>query len=336
MYKYGDTVALKEIVRTVQHLGTFIGLDDDGNPIYEDLLLPTIHFTGSVKLHGTNAAIGYDRESNELWFQSRSNKVSDGHFGFPTTISRDEAKAIIAHIVNYNKDVNCTKVVVYGEWAGSGIQKGVAISQLPKTFYVFSAAAIINEKKVWLKLPSFYDDGCKLDWIPDYIDNIYDYPTYQIDINFNQPSIAQEQIKKWVDAVENECPVAAAHGIQGVGEGIVWVGEYKSERLIFKTKGEKHSVTKEKRFTDSPEKLQKIKEFVEYAVTKPHVEQAIFELFGENSANASRQDTGKIVKWVSDDVYKEESNTLDDLGLEIKDVASYISKAAATIYLGIV
>ncbi len=41
---------------------------------YHNLPLPELEFSGSVKLHGTNAAIGFTPD--DVWFQSRENIVT--------------------------------------------------------------------------------------------------------------------------------------------------------------------------------------------------------------------------------------------------------------------
>ena len=58
--------------------------------------------------------------------------------------------------------------------------------------------------------------------------------------------LSQNKFIELVEEVEKECPVSKQFNVSGIGEGIVWTTEYKGETYRFKTKGEKHSVSKVK------------------------------------------------------------------------------------------
>ena len=84
--------------------------------------------------------------------------------------------------------------------------------------------------------------------------SITDFPTYTLDIDFQNPEMSQNQLVKFTEEVENCCPVSESLGIsnsdgepQRLGEGLVWtpIDEdycYDSGNF-FKTKGQKHSVS---------------------------------------------------------------------------------------------
>ena len=62
--KYHKIPQFRDVVRTVEHLTYFIGLDEDNQPIYDNTITkPKLTFTGTVKLHGTNALITYTPEA---------------------------------------------------------------------------------------------------------------------------------------------------------------------------------------------------------------------------------------------------------------------------------
>ena len=49
------------------------------------------------------------------------------------------------------------------------------------------------------------------------------FATYEIEIDFENPDKSvEEQLAELTLQVENQCPVAEAFGIKGMGEGIVW------------------------------------------------------------------------------------------------------------------
>lgn len=50
---YPKIQQLRNVISNVNHMATYVGQDANDNPIYDGTLtLPTLKFTGSVKLHG--------------------------------------------------------------------------------------------------------------------------------------------------------------------------------------------------------------------------------------------------------------------------------------------
>ena len=93
------------------------------------------------------------------------------------------------------------KIAVYGEWCGQGIQKGVAISELPKMFVVFGLKAINAEGEgQWLDLV-MYDDFTRPE---QRIFNIMDFEHWVISIDFEKPEVFQNKMVKITEAVETE------------------------------------------------------------------------------------------------------------------------------------
>ena len=215
-------------------------------------------------------------------------------------------------------------IVVYGEWCGGSIQKGVALNQLDKRWLVFGLKFMGEGGSEWedtsvLKL---------FDFPLLSIYNINTFGKYEIDIDFSNPSLAQNKMIELVDAVEKECPIGKHFGVSGVGEGIV----FKYGTHTFKVKGEKHSISKVKTLAPvDTEKLNSITEFVEYAVTENRLEQAVENTLvcGSDSHGRfydfDRKNLGKFIKAVSADIVKEESDVLVDNGLCMKDVGKAVS-----------
>lgn len=330
MIKYPSIEQFRNVIHRVNHLTTFTGLDDNGSPIYDSSLeLPVLKFEGTVKLHGTNAAVCFNEESG-MYVQSRKNVITPekDNAGFATFVykNKDLFSTMIEEVVKTHKiDTSKNTISIYGEWCGGNIQKGVGINGLPKMFVVFDLKITPHEESTeerWLSVNG-------LNTYPDNnIYNITEFPTYEIDIDFNDPKRVQNTLQELTLEVEKECPVAKKLGNIGVGEGIVWKTKYKGHYLAFKVKGEKHSVTKVKKLAAVDiEKLDSIKEFVEYAVTENRLNQGYKELFP--TTEPTIKDTGTFVKWVNGDVCKEELDTLVDNGLEMKDVGGAIAKKAS-------
>jgi len=113
--------------------------------------------------------------------------------------------------------------------------------------------------------------------------------------------------------------------INMISEGIVWSCEYKGVVHRFKVKGEKHSASKVKTLAAvDVEKLNSINEFVEYAVTESRFNQGLEKTF-LNGEPIDVKKMGALMKWIVDDIIKEESDTMVKNNLEPKDVGKYIS-----------
>jgi hypothetical protein len=162
--------------------------------------------------------------------------------------------------------------------------------------------------------------------------NIDDFETYSLDIDFNMPELIQNKLGELTLAVEEECPVGKAFGFSGIGEGIVWSCELKGNIHRFKVKGEQHSSSKVKKLASvDTEKITSIKEFVDYAVTESRFNQAIEKIFPNNEPVDVKK-LGEVIKWVVNDIIKEETDTLVQNNLEPKDIGKYVSNKVREMF----
>lgn len=171
-----------------------------------------------------------------------------------------------------------------------------------------------------------------------FIDN---FPLVEIEIDFDRPDIAQNKMIEMVDKLEQESLVGKAFGQEkNVGEGYVFTFEYKGEVLKFKVKGEKHSKGTGKVKTLKPvdEELEnkKIAFVNEFACTESRLQQMFTEIVhsvhnGEENL-MEMKDMGQFLRLVINDVIKEESDRMMEMGLEPKTVNSHISKVARTFF----
>lgn len=76
------------------------------------------------------------------------------------------------------------------------------------------------------------------------------------------------------------------------------------------------------------EKLNSIQEFVDYAATVNRFTQAFDEVFSKTKTQASMRNVSDLLKWVINDIIKEEADTLCANKLMVKDVNSTVSKKA--------
>jgi hypothetical protein len=334
---YPSIEQFRNIVASVNRSFNFVGLDENGDAIYDhNKLKPTLTFKGTVKLHGTNAGVsytsGYEPDSSMYWIQSRENIITpeqdNAGFAFFVESKKEVFKKFVDQIsASSFYDFRHNTVTIYGEWCGGNIQKGVGISNLPKSFFIFGVKITphtSSEEELRLK-PAFWIPSHYLKSPDDGIYNIEDFPTWEMEINFNEPEMVQNKLSELTIAVEDECPVAKAFGFSGIGEGIVWSCEYKGVVHRFKVKGEKHSSSKVKTLAAvDTEKINSIKEFVEYAVTESRFNQGLEKTF-PNGEPIDIKKMGMLMKWIVDDIIKEEMDTMVANKLEPKDIGKYVS-----------
>jgi len=332
MIKFPSIEQFRTVVSNVNRHFNFVGLDENGEAIYDPTLpKPTITFKGTVKLHGTNAAVSFNAPSG-MWAQSRENIITPekDNAGFAFFAHSHETQFMrLFHDVAANENINMHKnsITIYGEWSGGNIQKGVGVCNLPKSFFIFGVKITPHtESEEELKAnPAYWVDYTYLRAPEHNIYNIDDYPAYSIDIDFNMPQLVQNQLSDLTIAVEEECPVAKAFGFSGIGEGIVWSAEFKGVVHRFKVKGEKHSSSKVKTLAAvNVEKLEGIQKFVDYAVSESRFNQAIENVFPNDEPIDVRK-MGDVIRWVVNDVIKEEMDTMVENQVEPKEVNKYIS-----------
>lgn len=320
--KYPKIGQFRNAIDNIRNTSNYMGKDSDGKPIYDDRQLkPTLTCIGRVKIHGTNAAVCI--KNDEYWVQSRNNIIrpDSDNCGFATFAHKN--KDIFMKLfdkINYPKEKNTT-FIIYGEWAGSDIQKGVAVSELKKQFYIFGVKIIENDTgggtEIWFPYEHLRDHE-------NNIYNITDFGKYKIEIDFNNPELSQNQLIKLTEEVERECPVGKYFGINGTGEGIVWTTRYKNDQYMFKVKGKEHSVTKVKTLANvDVEKINSIIEFIDYSLTQQRFDQAMENVCGQHKYDISK--LGKIIRWIINDILNEEFDTLKKNNLTKKNVSKYIS-----------
>jgi hypothetical protein len=269
-----------------------------------------------------------------LWAQSRENIITpekdNAGFAFFVDSHISEFNDLFYSIQSrLNLDLKTNTITIYGEWCGGNIQKGVGITNIPKSFFIFgvkiSPIVDTTDEEAVKANPAYWVDSTGLRCPVQKIYNIADYPTYTMEIDFNMPQLVQNELSDLTIAVETECPVAKAFGFSGIGEGIVWACEFKGVVHRFKVKGEKHSASKVKTLAAvDVEKLNSITEFIDHAVTEARFNQALEKTF-LNDEPIDVKKMGDVIRWVVNDIIKEESDTMSKNNLEPKDVNKYVS-----------
>lgn len=301
----------------------------------------SIVYQGKVKLHGSNAGIRI--EGDKIRAQTRNQLIDRTCHGAIVYAHRDYFLSLFDPTAGY-KSIN-----IFGEWAGPGIQKGVALCDL-KT-QILAIFTVQFDDHIMMEPNDIYSfmtcKGTKA--LPP---NVYILPwhTPKYIVDFRDiPSIdpVLEQIEKEVIKIDNEDPwVLQTFGVKGTGEGLVMfpvslgvvskpglcdclIPKPEFTTFVFKAKGEKHRVTGTKKSVQlNPEVVSSAKAYCQLMVPEPRLLQGISETGPVNKKNL-----GKFIQWILNDVKKEGADELAASGLEWSQVASGISEIARVYYL---
>ncbi len=322
----------RNAIDTVIRQATFTGYDDNEEAVYDSTIkLPIIEATGTVKLHGTLASVSYNPKDG-IWYGSKNNiiDVENDNSGFAAfaELRKDVFINLITQVVEKHNIKEDKTVSIFGEFVGKGIQKGVAVNKLEKALFIFGLKVSDETDK---DFTSYWLDPRGIRSKEDRIFNIYDYPTYKVSIDFNHPQTAQKQFEKIVGEIEANCPVGRAFDVEGTGEGAVWTFEYEGSIHRFKTKGEKHSVSRTKKVVPIVvENIESINKFIDYAVTPNRFAQALEITFG--NAPLDIKMLGKVLQWMVKDILDEEMDVLVKNEIDPKEIKKYISDAAKKMF----
>lgn len=293
---------------------------------------PVLNFRGTVKLHGSNLGIHY--HNGKLQPQSRNQLISVGsdNYGFAKYV--EDNKADFESFFNALATMwGRNDFTLYGEWIGPGIQDKVAIGKLPdKQWVIFSGWD--RDTKSYFDISEYYE----ILTIPIlHVYNVYQVPAYRVRVDFKNPNAALETLQTFTDEVENQCPWAARFGVEGIGEGIVWtcVEDYADSDLWFKTKGDKHKRGKDKsksKIEVDPVIQKKYEDFIDQILTEDRLYQGL-EYLKEMHLEIDRKNTGAYLKWINQDILKEEDDLIEESGFEWKKLSGQISKKAREFFL---
>ena len=304
---------------------------------YNNTPLSVLRFTGTIKLHGTNAAVRYNAITDELVCQSRERIITafDDNAGFARFV-HDNQIAFKRAMEPFTSE-DAPEVILFGEWAGKGVKNTVAVGELEKAFYVFDGGFVQYDVDA---NPTFE----RMDWeivfnivrkvFPSNVYSIFDFPSFVMDIDFNRPELSQNELVQITIDVETQCPVAKSFGVDGIGEGVVWY--HADSGLRFKVKGEKHSTTKVKTIKAIAavdlERLASVAEFVDSVVTDNRLNQGIDKL-GEMGLFVDITSMGPFLKWVAGDVLKEEMDLILESCIDKKELMHAISTKAKAFFM---
>jgi RNA ligase len=295
-------------------------------------------YKAKVKLHGTNAAIRHEH-NGKIVCQSRSKDLTaeEDNAGFAKWVLSNEDAFKAAIKPGY---------IVFGEWCGSGIQNGVAVSSLPKKYFAVFAVRLLdannNKTDKLIIEPDEIGEIMNISQIP----NIYILPWFEngkeylvdwtslgenlapIVSKINEDVLSIEECDPWVREIFN---------VSGMGEGLVFypmshLGYENFSFLCFKAKGEKHkNIKSSKPAQIDPASAASISQFADLVLTSARLEQGVTSVAGSLSFDLKL--TGKFIDWVISDVEKETQDELTASNLKFNDVKKMIKSRASKWYI---
>lgn len=205
----------------------------------------TCKIEGTIKIHGTCAAIVKHDSNGPITFQSRSRIITtdDDNASFAATMLKNmvHVERMFSEIEQLNNGVY--PIIVYGEWCGKGIQKNVAINKVEKCFVIFKIVLGRDQDGGWVNM----DDYAHI-LAPPIIRNIREVPVYTFILNKGSVKEDLETINEVVKKIDTQCPFSQQlFHADGHGEGLVLKPKLlHSSDYWWKQKGESHQLTRPK------------------------------------------------------------------------------------------
>jgi len=317
-----------QVLRDLKLHHQYVGKDANGDPIFDpSKQLPVLQFEGVVKIHGTNGAIVFAPDGS-FYCQSRENIVDElkDNAGFAHYVNKEGHKLwenVQQLDVLRSHDVK--HVVVFGEWAGGSIQKGVAMNELSKMFIIFGLKVIYNDESTeWL-------DSSLIGEMPDIcVYNISRVPTYDVEVDLACPDKAIEKMVQITTAIGDECPFAKTFGVSGIGEGCVW--RLKDEYGFgdsYKVKDDRHQKSKIKKLpTVDVVKMDSIQQAVDTHIHEDRLQQ-IYDKVILTEADKVPQNIAPFIRNLVQDAWDEEGDSIRASDISRKEFGAAASKVAA-------
>ena len=333
-FPYPKIENFQNFIKTYKGKRNFVGLTENKEPIFEEVPLENVNLVGTVKLHGTNAGVTVFPDG-EIYIQKRSAAMKlsivngPAHFGFMQFVFDNQQWFLKAYEdVKKLSEVENPIITFFGEWAGPGIQKGVAISQMTdKKFFIFGVQE--QTTNIWIPLSAIsYNNPNPRIWYINMFKKFY------VDANMNDAVGLLEQLNTITLEVEKECPVAKEFGISSIGEGIVWTGYDSNNNFIrFKVKGDEHqNKSNAPKVKNSTEKIDNpgIKEFIDQIDITGRLQQCYHILYENEVPNKS--ETGKVLNWVFEDIVTEEHHLTKELNITVAELKPYLMVAIRELF----
>lgn len=342
--KFPSIEGFTTIVKNIKEHAQYVGQDENNEAIFDrSVKMPVLKFKGTTKVHGTHGGVTHSFVDG-VYAQKRSDvcTVDNDNAGFAVYVHSNK-EFFTKLLLDLRKEFNVKEqdlLTIHGEWCGGNIQKGIAITGLPKMFIVFSLRSTTPVESEDENSQSTNLDSSNITASPENnFYNIRDFGEFEIEVDFENPILSQNKLMELTLAVEKECPVGKHFGkVLGqdktTGEGIVWITEFKNSIYKMKIKGEEHSNSKVKTLKPVDDVKEQLKIDTAQKVTPAW---RLAQMFSEanNTINDGIPDIkniGPFLKLVNSDILKEELDVITSVGLEPKEIFGNVAKIAKSWY----
>jgi len=361
--KWTDIGAFHNVVSDVKKFAKLEHPDGKKTP-FDVALKKPISYRPKVKLHGSNCAVGLDKDG--LWVQSRNQiiTVSDER----ATTKETQSLLNVGSIIYPDPDTkkyflslfpsssssstsklfqSPKKILIFGEFCGPKVQKGVACSQTKERFFAIFSVQVDNllilepeDIRKWMTNNGEIALPPRIYIIPWHTSTVFNF-------TFVDPAQMEKEligVNKMVSQIEKEDPWVMEHfGIKGGGEGVVLypvnlMSEYGGFRVlqtrvfsafVLKAKGEEHRVVAQKKAAQvNPETAASEQQYCKIMMAEARCQQGAKEVGGLDMKNIP-----KFVRWLVADVKKEGQVELEASGLQWKAVEKVLNKKASEWYI---
>jgi len=286
------------------------------------------YFGTKIKLHGTNGAVRINSQGIVAQSRKRDLKLGSDNYGFAQWV--EKRKAYFDHLVDPDESGT---MVVYGEWAGQGVQQTVAVSKAPKAFYIFAVAIRDSEGD----LVEYILEPAEIEKFFTPAEDMFILPWFSKNhkVEFNSPQLVADLLNEEVAKIDEVDPyIKELYGIEAVGEGLVGynLDDPNDTGFWFKVKGAKHTVNDEAKIAKVQKRAgQEYHDLAEAFLTEGRFQQAMTD--SEHPLVFEKQWTGKFLSWVMQDIQKESEDERRELDIEWRLWAGILSKGAREWFL---
>lgn len=227
-------------------------------------------------------------------------------------------------------DTHTNTIVIDCEWAGGNIQKGnAACSGIAKGAYIFDYFRIVNNDTDETQYKSTED-------LNSYADHSIYLISYfgrcSVSLDFNNPKQCEKSLQHMAETIEDKSLIALYHNKpDNVGEGVYLYGEHEGIRYHLKAKGLKHG-GKPKDKSNKPKLSDEDKQKFQGIADKVTPEWRITQAITETEATQMKH-IGQVIKWVNQDIVKEEMPVLHEAGVELKKINGFIAQIVKDYYI---
>jgi hypothetical protein len=266
-----------------------------------------LRYRGTVKLHGTNAAVVQAAAGGDLLAQSRNRiiDVSADNCGFALFVEERTAAferlfaSLRAKLPSLPPDA---PLHIFGEFGGKGVQRGVAVAQVPKFFAIIAVLAAGR----FVDMEGFSE----LHDVEGRIFHVLQFGKWNVELDAAEVAASSAEITRLTEAVGKRCPAGRFLGVDGPGEGLVWqcLEMPEDPSLWFKSKCEEMRVSPEALPSGGSDASERARFFAEAVMTAPRVEQA--QTAARELGKSGKSAVGAIIAWAVEDALREEGGFL--------------------------